>query len=488
MPVLALRLPTATGSGTRTGRTAPLTRRSAGGGSSGSRRPRKIPQFPQKKPPSPPPATPFQPGSSPAPLLNPLQLAGLGLLTLAQAVWNALNYRTTVVTSPPVPGDTFYFGPGTNVNFTLQYFQGTKNNGSQSCSPPYTSYPGTPLTGALSISVQNGVGLRVGVASGSQTWNCGGSGTVHIDQDPYLWLKRADGTESVIAGQFRITNYYGQVSAYTIQNIRKDLQVTYNGVTQVLGGKTTPQVGAGMIPAAKDPAPASAPSPSPGPVAQPVPAILPAAVPGSSPTPVPAAVPGGLPAGQPVTLPAPNTAPIQRPTIQRSTPGSQAQTITATGVSQASAAPIVPTTPAEAVLIGTQLVGGPGSSPPATAVGTAAELGRLERKSELSLSKLDQLAPLLESLDILTALGEWLLSANEGVTYTLQPPCGTDASGDPLPPVEVVVPPTIGVEVATIARLDALAMLIDEHKQMRQPICKGKPTGSPVTVTAVEVE
>jgi hypothetical protein len=127
------------------------------------------------------------------------------------------------------------------------------------------------------------------------------------------------------------------------------------------------------------------------------------------------------------------------------------------------------------------VIGQPSERPRPDLDAIAAELGKQEQK-------LAQLLDMSGPSDVLQALAEWLLSVNGGTTYTLHPPCGTDANGDPLPPVEVIVPPTIGAEDATIARLDALAMLLDEHKQMRQPICKGKPTGQSVTVTGMEME
>jgi hypothetical protein len=140
------------------------------------------------------------------------------------------------------------------------------------------------------------------------------------------------------------------------------------------------------------------------------------------------------------------------------------------------------------VVLDGQLQGGPGLAPAPTMQAMAAELGRLERKGEITIDKLGRMEALAGAGEVLQALAEWLLSADPGTTYSIQPPCGTDANGDPLPPVDVIVPPTIGPDAALLARVDALAMLIDEHKQIRQPICKGKPTGQPVTVTFVEAD
>lgn len=172
--------------------------------------------------------------------------------------------------------------------------------------------------------------------------------------------------------------------------------------------------------------------------------------------PAPATVPTVDPARPPLTFPGPGTVPVAPP-------------------------PLVPITDPDLIKIGNLIIGDPGERPRPDLVSISKELGRQEQK----------LAGLLGGLGLGSALDDLLkllTSINGGTTYSLTPPCGTTTNGDPLPVVEVIVPPTIGDNAAVIARLDALAMLLDEHKQMRQPICKGKPTGSPVTVTAVEIE
>lgn len=118
----------------------------------------------------------------------------------------------------------------------------------------------------------------------------------------------------------------------------------------------------------------------------------------------------------------------------------------------------------------------------------AAELGRLERKGELMLERSGPLAQIPDVVDAIADLVELLDSFDPGGSYSIRPACGTDANGDPLPPIEVPIQPGLGLAHAVTARLDAIAELIDHHKQLRQPICKGKPTGEPVTVTFVESE
>jgi hypothetical protein len=148
----------------------------------------------------------------------------------------------------------------------------------------------------------------------------------------------------------------------------------------------------------------------------------------------------------------------------------------------------VPVTDPGAVLIGGELLGGGGAAPAPNLTAMAAELGRLERKIELTLDKLGPLKDLPDVIDAITDLIDLIDELDPGGSYSIRPACGTDANGDPLPPIEVPIQPGLGLQHAVVSRLDAIAELIDHHKQLRQPICKGKPTGQPVTVTFVEAD
>jgi hypothetical protein len=116
--------------------------------------------------------------------------------------------------------------------------------------------------------------------------------------------------------------------------------------------------------------------------------------------------------------------------------------------------------------------------------GIAAEVGRIESKvgSLLALPAPDafDMVGLLEQIAALLAPDS---APIPGATYQIRRPCGRGADGEPLPPVLVQVPSAADATEAILRRLDALAALIDEQKQIRQPICKGKPGGEPVTVT-----
>jgi hypothetical protein len=163
-------------------------------------------------------------------------------------------------------------------------------------------------------------------------------------------------------------------------------------------------------------------------------------------------------------------------------PGSGA--ITGGGLVLPEAPPVpVPTTGPDVRDYGGPIVGAPGSPPPPTMQGIASEVGRIEQK-------LAFLLPIVEGINGLEVLKDLLgLLPNpvDGVTYQLSQPCGTDENGQPLEPLEVEVLTQSDSTAAIIRRLDAIAYLIDLHKQTRQPLCKGKVTGEPVTVTFGEV-
>jgi hypothetical protein len=223
--------------------------------------------------------------------------------------------------------------------------------------------------------------------------------------------------------------------------------------------------------------PSRAPVIAPAPIIAPAPAPAPAVPAGA---PAPATRPGELPA----ITPGPGTAPAPAPqpsTFPQVDPLRPPVPISPIGVPVTPAPLPVPVTPPDIVTEGGLQIGDASQRPRPDLDSIARELGRQEQKLAGLLSGLGYPEAFDNLLDLLTSI-------NGGTTYSLHPPCGTDANGDPLPPVEVIVPPTIGDNSAVIARLDALAMLLDEHKAMRQPICKGKPTGQPVTVTAVQLE
>lgn len=198
-----------------------------------------------------------------------------------------------------------------------------------------------------------------------------------------------------------------------------------------------------------------------------------AAVPIQSPSSVPLAPPAPSPTPWPgqVPFPAPGPTP-SRPTLPDGRPAPLP-------------VPPVPVTPEWLEQIGDMIIGQPSQQPRPDLVAIARELGRQEQKQSGLLSGLGIPDGLLEDVK---SLYDFLSSIDPGGSYSIRPACGTGPNGDPLPPIEVPIQPGIGLGHMITARLDAIAELIDHHKQLRQPICKGKPTGQPVTVTFVEAD
>jgi hypothetical protein len=116
--------------------------------------------------------------------------------------------------------------------------------------------------------------------------------------------------------------------------------------------------------------------------------------------------------------------------------------------------------------------------------GIATEVGRIENKLRAVLERPEipdpDWAALLEEIRKLLEPEPVPFPA---ASYQIQPPCGSGPDGGPPAPVVVPVAATADATEAVLLRLDALAQLLDVHKRIRQPICKGRTTGEPVTVT-----
>jgi hypothetical protein len=144
-------------------------------------------------------------------------------------------------------------------------------------------------------------------------------------------------------------------------------------------------------------------------------------------------------------------------------------------------------TPRDEVLVGTKVIPGQGLSPPPTLTGIAVEVGKIERKLELVLTQppsgggegppLD----LAEVLDLLRELLGLVQRDYPAGSYSLVPVCeergpavaSWPAGRSPLGEVN--------------AKLNAMASLLQAHKDMRQPICRQKASGEEVTVIFEEI-
>jgi len=118
--------------------------------------------------------------------------------------------------------------------------------------------------------------------------------------------------------------------------------------------------------------------------------------------------------------------------------------------------------------------------------GLANEVGRLEQKLVLLIQKAATDGPVdmgpIEDL-LRRLLGRTDQPFNGGI-YALNSPCEKEPDGSLKASVPVAYPPTEGFEEAVFARFNAIAELLQVHKDLKQPNCASrKAAGTPVSVT-----
>lgn len=170
---------------------------------------------------------------------------------------------------------------------------------------------------------------------------------------------------------------------------------------------------------------------------------------------------------------APQLVPQIVPIPARPIPGYLPQ-LTPQGEPQLAPAPAPQPTATDQRQYGPRTVTGTGVRP--DLAGIAEEVGRIEMKLAMVLGSLDSLEPPLEPPYIY----------GPGV-YTLEPVCDFDSQGVPMPAREASWPGGLGEVSELSSKIDALAELLQHHKELKQPICKRPPpSGQPVTVTFEE--
>lgn len=242
------------------------------------------------------------------------------------------------------------------------------------------------------------------------------------------------------------------------------------------------------------------------PIVTPIPTVQPATVPFPNPQPQPdREVVPPLTAPQPQRLPQtfpdqnpsspqPATTPTTKPAtfvpvvVPQVTPNTTTQT-NADGSRKT--APIVGpiTTPVGNEKIGPVTV--TTNAPQATLAGIAGEVGRIEQK----LAKMirppadgDLTDRLGLAGSVLKAIYEEFFTGLPSGEYILTSPCEKLPNGNRIE-YEVPILATQNRFDAIFERLDALADLIQTHKDLKQPICRGtQPTGQPVTVNFTQIE
>lgn len=137
----------------------------------------------------------------------------------------------------------------------------------------------------------------------------------------------------------------------------------------------------------------------------------------------------------------------------------------------------------------------PPNGPRPTPQGMATEMGKLERKLEILLQPdgppnlldlfnrvIDQIENIRFVLDALFPPEPYRFDAG---AYTMTPVCETDADGNPRPPLEAPWSGGEGEFTELRQRLDALAQLLQHHKDTKQPTCGGRGSGPGSNVTVL---
>ncbi|MDI9406831.1 MAG: hypothetical protein QM522_09065 [Chitinophagaceae bacterium] len=205
--------------------------------------------------------------------------------------------------------------------------------------------------------------------------------------------------------------------------------------------------------------------------------------------------PSGDPVVQPAT-PAVATVPVPLPGVPQ-TPRTFPVLPGSIGLPNGFVPPALPEAPTTTApdlhypVAGGAPVGGLAQSPAATLAGIAAEVGRIEAKLNRLLNPL---AP-GDSTDLLQLLWQAIQALYNSMAdnrpageYLLSTPCELDDDGDRIVS-SVGYPETSDNTTAVLARIDALAALLQTHKDLKQPICRQTPAvGQPVQVQFVQIE
>ena len=380
-----------------------------------------------------------------------------------------------------------YSPTGTNVvaysgNYQTKVWNGT-GVGCAAGTFPITPNAGLTITGGIS-------GVQVEL---SGFGNCGGSNN-RID----VYIVRANGSKVTIGNLSGGGGVTGAAMAISISSTAANA-IPVQG--NLYPSETSPWLG---LPADLD-SPSIAPAPLPLPAYDPQPATVPA-VPDAEPVTQPEPA---TPAEPPQRIAPPVTVPSSPPWISPSRPGSTPGSVPGYFPSQNPTLPTQPVAP-DGTVTPTQpgpvtqtqpgsVVPWPGApsipaigpAPRADLVGIAQEVGRIERKIDLMNtpgSGSNGFENLSELLGLLGQIWEFLTASTSGTTYTLDSPCEVDEEGVKLPPIEIDAPGAATTFEALLNRTDALAELIQAHKNLKQPGCKHKLAGEIVTVNFQQIE
>lgn len=131
-------------------------------------------------------------------------------------------------------------------------------------------------------------------------------------------------------------------------------------------------------------------------------------------------------------------------------------------------------------------IGDPAKAPPPTLPGIAEWVGKIEEKTMYLLERPNpgpDWADLIEALLDALPGDDYNFPAGE---YLLRAACGETSTGAPGPPKVAKWSAGSGQFTELRERLDALAELLQHHKDLRQPVCHVRSTGQELTVDFVE--
>lgn len=422
----------------------------------------------------------------PAPLLTAqdLGLLGLsqGLASLLGGLWNPPKGYT--VPNNPLPGELVETGSraldmsaSIRVKITIPGVQSYLGP-LQSCAPS-TAYPGSTMQYDVNGAVGGRVNLTQSNACGNVSWNFG----IVMKNGTYWGLGSGvttGGSNFTGPWSFQLTGLSGNYEPIPSEGDeyfpepRPPLPPFPDEVPLY-----EPEPDVSPLP---DQPPAPNRPPFAPPFAPPAPGEDPLAPPSPGPGQLPgpwSPGPGQAPGPQPLPVPFPYPTP---PPLPNPAP------LPGTGTPPAPA-PLPPPKPVPPSIetIGDLVIGQPGTAPPPTLQGIAEEVGRIEQKTRYLVQKQQaggtppegpSLADLLEAaVNILTLLQQ----AYGAGSYELLPVC------EDKPAAVESWSGGIGAFAQLNKKLDAVAALLQAHKDFRQPVCATKASGQPVTVQFEEI-
>jgi len=272
-----------------------------------------------------------------------------------------------------------------------------------------------------------GHGVRILKTFGEQKSVCGGTVNTPPTNDPALQVLTVNGPGAIITriqdGGYREDpvisgGLHDEITAIQIGDGVNGM--TDTGVSPTVPGTYAPGT-APIIPPLTAPAPAPSPVPAP---AEPLPMVPPSSPPDATPvtTPTDAPSPGETKAPAPAQAPSRSPSPSVAPPPVPASPAPQQ--IPPLGPLPTPAPLPVPTTPKDGVMIDGNLIGGSGTPTAPNLTAMAAELGRLERKAELTLEGGATAVALDALADLINDLIQKALAHQDGTTYQLHHACG----------------------------------------------------------------